>query len=133
MHPTSNIVGEMLQAGAVGYITKNCASTEMGKAIRVAMSGTVHLSPDISRKMVEDYVSKKEDSTSKATGLLSDRENEVLQLVAEGKPSKMIASELYISEKTVGVHRQNIMDKLGVRSVAELTKYAIRQGLTAIE
>lgn len=135
MHPAGNIVGEMLKAGATGYLTKNCAAAELVKAIRLVNRGHLYLSPEISRDMVQDILDlgDQKKSNGKSGVTLSLREREVLQLVAEGKPSKAIASELFISEKTVGAHRQNIMEKLRLRSVAELTKYAIREGLTPLE
>ncbi len=135
MHPAGNMVGEMLQAGAVGYMTKNCAAGELVTAIRFVQNGQIYLSPEISREAVQGYLQQLKSGTSKrkTIGPLSVRESEVLQLVAEGKSTKVIASELCISEKTVGAHRQNITNKLGIRSVAELTKFAIREGLTPLE
>jgi DNA-binding NarL/FixJ family response regulator len=135
MHPAGNIVGEMIKAGARGYLTKNCAAGELVAAIRQVHQGRIYLSPEIPRAEVEAYLG--DDSPVKAAGKegtpLSQREKEVLQLVAEGKPTKAIAEQLFISEKTVGAHRQSIMDKLGLRSVAELTKYAVRHGLTSLD
>lgn len=135
MHPAGNMVGEMLQAGAVGYMTKNCAAGELVTAIRFVQDGKIYLSPEISREAVQGYLQqlKSGDKRASNAGPLSLRESEVLQLVAEGKPTKLIAAELCISEKTVGAHRQNIMNKLGIRSVAELTKFAIREGLTPLD
>jgi len=135
MHPAGNIVEEMFNAGAVGYLTKNCAAGELVEAIRIINQGKIYLSPEINLK--NDHggpVFSKESGTDyRKIELLSPRESEVLQLVAEGKPTKLIAYDLCISEKTVGAHRQNIMSKLGLRSVAELTKFAIREGLTPLD
>ncbi len=135
MHPAGNMVSEMLQAGAVGYMTKNCAADELVTAIRFVQAGKMYLSPEISRETVQGYLQqlKKESPGAPNSGILSIRETEVLQLVAEGKPTKIIATELCISEKTVGAHRQSITNKLGIRSVAELTKFAIREGLTPLD
>ncbi len=135
MHPASNIVGEMMKAGASGYMTKNCAAGELVSAIRLIARGKSYLSPEISESEVRGYLGTETNRfrTDKAGSVLSHREKEVLQLVAEGKPTKAIADDLFISEKTVGAHRQNIMDKLGIRSVAELTKYAVREGLTPLD
>lgn len=135
MHPAGNIVGEMLKAGAAGYLTKNCAADELANAIRLVSRGKIYLSPEISHCVVQGYLGQdgKKSNGGKAGSALSQREKEVLQLVAEGKPTKAIADELFISEKTVGAHRQNIMAKLGIRSVAELTKYAVREGLTPLD
>ncbi len=135
MHPSGNIVGEMLKAGAAGYLTKNCAAEELAGAIRLVSRGKTYLSPEISHCVVQGYLEQDErrPERGKVGASLSQREREVLQLVAEGKPTKAIAVELFISEKTVGAHRQRIMDKLGIRSVAELTKYAVREGLTPLD
>lgn len=135
MHPAEVIVGEMLKAGASGYLTKNCAADDLVKAIRRINNGEIFLSPEISESQIRRYLDQGEkDQEDKASlGPLSQREREVLQLVAEGKPTKAIAGEMFISEKTVGAHRQNIMNKLGIRSVAELTKFAIREGLTPLD
>ena len=135
MHPAGNMVGEMFKAGAVGYITKNCAAGELVTAIREVQDGKIYLSPEISREAVQGYITQLKNGKGNIEniGPLSVRESEVLQLVAEGQPTKIIAVELCISEKTVGAHRQNIMNKLGIRSVAELTKFAIREGLTPLD
>ena len=135
MHPAGNIVEEMLKAGAAGYLTKNCAAGELVAAIRIVGKGELYLSPEISSETMEGYLNleSKGSQDSRKIRTLSSREREVLQLVAEGKPTKVIASDLCISEKTVGAHRQNIMNKLGLRSVAELTKFAIREGLTPLD
>jgi len=135
MHPAGNIVEEMFNAGAVGYLTKNCAAGELVTAIRTIKQGEIYLSPEINLRKGHGgpVISKEGGNDTRKIELLSSRESEVLQLVAEGKPTKLIASDLCISEKTVGAHRQNIMNKLGLRSVAELTKFAIREGLTPLD
>ena len=134
MHPSEVIVGEMLNAGASGYLTKNCAANDLVKAIRIIHGGEIFLSGDISESVIQKHLSPESGKGKKQSlGGMSHREKEVLQLVAEGKPTKVIALELFISEKTVGAHRQNIMNKLGIRSVAELTKFAIREGLTPLD
>ncbi|MBU8871176.1 MAG: response regulator transcription factor [Gemmatimonadales bacterium] len=135
MHPVEVIVGEMLKAGAAGYLTKNCAADELVKAIHLIHCGKVFLSSEIAQGEIQKYLdpgAMGQDGKS-SLGPLSHREKEVLQLVAEGEPTKAIAGKLFISEKTVGAHRQNIMNKLGIRSVAELTKFAIREGLTPLD
>ncbi len=135
MHLSEAIVVEMFKAGAVGYLTKNCAAKELVAAIRHIQKGKLYFSSEIPSRVADKLLHPK-NKTSPSThpkSLLSHREREVLQLVAEGKPSKAIADELFISEKTVGAHRQNIMNKLDLRSVAELTKFAIREGLTPLD
>jgi len=135
MHPSEKLACDMINAGASGYMTKNSTNQELVKAIRLILGNQRYLSPEISSSFVDNFLNQesRKSSGEKFGTPLSKREKEVLQLVAEGKPSKAIASELSISEKTVGAHRQNITEKLGVRSIAELTKYAIQQGLTSLE
>jgi DNA-binding NarL/FixJ family response regulator len=131
MHPTGRVVTEMLQAGASGYLVKSCALDELVTAVRTVCRGKTYLSPEIAGTVVEGYVRRPRGAASNAsTATLSDRESQVLQLVAEGRSTKEIAGELSITVKTVDTHRQHIMDKLGIRTIAELTKYAVREGLT---
>jgi DNA-binding NarL/FixJ family response regulator len=112
-------------------VVKSCPIDEVVNAIRAVMEGKTYLSPEIAGDVVEGFVrGKGKDRRSSA---LSDREKEVLQLVAEGKSSKEIAAQLHVTVKTIEWHRKSIMDKLSIRSIAELTKYAVRQGLTTLE
>ena len=122
MHDDRRFVLNMLKAGAAGYMLKDCAFKDLAKAIRVVMSHKTFLSPEVADIVVKDYLSTTQPKESSAFNLLSPREREVLQLIAEN---------LHVSIKTVETHRQNLMLKLKVRSVAELTKYAIREGLTS--
>jgi DNA-binding NarL/FixJ family response regulator len=131
MHDDRRFVLNMLKAGAAGYMLKDSAFTDLAKAIRVVMSGKTYLSHEVTDIVVKDYVSSSQPAESSAFHLLSPREREVLQLLAEGKTSAQIGEKLHISVKTVETHRQQIMVKLKIRSVAELTKYAIREGLTS--
>ena len=131
MHDDRRFVLNMLKAGAAGYMLKDSAFTDLAKAIRVVMSGKTYLSHEVADIVVKDYVSSSQPVESSAFHLLSPREREVLQLLAEGKTSALIGEKLHISVKTVETHRQQIMVKLKIRSVAELTKYAIREGLTS--
>jgi two-component system response regulator NreC len=131
VHNNKRLVVEMLQAGAAGYLLKSSDFEEVVKAIKVVLSGKVYLSPDIAGLVVERIADR-----SPQTGLgttLTSREREVLQLLAEGKRSQDIADTLYVSVKTVEAHRRNIMKKLNLDSVAQLTKYAIQEGLTSPE
>ena len=131
MHDDRRFVLNMLKAGAAGYMLKDCAFKDLAKAIRVVMSHKTFLSPEVADIVVQDYLSTNQPAESSAFNLLSPREREVLQLLAEGKTSALIGESLHISIKTVETHRQQIMVKLKIRSVAELTKYAIREGLTS--
>jgi DNA-binding NarL/FixJ family response regulator len=122
----------MLQAGARGYILKDCASEELTRAIRTVMAGQVYVSPGVTGAIVNDYV-RQLSAAAGEPSILSHREREVLQLLAEGASTANIATELHLSVKTIETHRKRIMDKLGLRSIAELTKYAIREGITALD
>jgi DNA-binding NarL/FixJ family response regulator len=131
MHDDRRFVLNMLKAGAAGYMLKDCAFKDLAKAIRVVMANKTYLSNEIADIVVKDYLASSTPIESSAFHLLSPREREVLQLIAEGKTSAQMADSLHISVKTVETHRQQIMAKLKIKSVAELTKYAIREGLTS--
>lgn len=133
MHSDEQFVVEMLTAGASGYLLKDCAVDELCTAIRAVVANQTFLSSEIANVVVKDYLRRLSIKDFSPGSVLTSREREVLQLVAEGKTSKKIASLLHVSVKTVEAHRQQIMDKLGIRSVAELTKYAIRKGITSVE
>jgi len=122
----------MLKAGASAYLLKDCAFEELITAIRTVMKGKIYLSPGIAGVVIGEYIKKDAKADSSVFSLLSDREREVLQLMAEGKTTKEVASYLHVSVKTVETHRTNIMTKLDIHSIAELTKYAIREGLTSL-
>ena len=133
MHSDSLFVTEMLRSGASGYLLKDCAFEELERAIRTVMANKTYLSPGISGVVVDDYLHRLSRADFSNSEVLSDREREVLQLVAEGKSTKKIALKLHISTKTVETHRRQVMNKLDIHTVAELTKYAIRKGLTSLE
>ncbi len=132
MHSDKRFVSEMLKAGASAYLLKDCAFEELITAIRTIMTGKIYLSPGIAGVVIEDYIRKGSSMESSVFSLLSDREREVLQLMAEGRSTKEVAAHLNVSIKTVETHRTNIMTKLDIHSIAELTKYAIREGLTSL-
>jgi two-component system response regulator NreC len=134
MHSDKRFVMGMLRAGAAGYLLKDCASQELANAIVQVAGGKKYLSPEITGVVINDFLqggSPEEDET--AASVLSAREREVLQLIAEGWSTKQIASHLYVSIKTIETHRRQIMKKLDLHSIADLTKYAIREGLTSVE
>lgn len=133
MHSDKKYVKEMLAAGASGYLLKDAAFEELGMAIATVLKNKTYLSPQITDTVVKDYVNENVPQNSIASTALSAREREVLQLIAEGKSTRDIAAKLYVSVKTVETHRKQILDKLGLNSIAELTKYAIREGLTSVE
>jgi len=123
-------VREMLKAGASGYVTKECAFEELVAAIRNVASNQTYLCSQVSKIVVDGYINRLSKDDDSAYSVLTPREREVLQLIAEGKSTKVIAKELYVSAKTIEWHRNQLMKKLGVQSVAELVKYAINEGLT---
>ena len=134
MYADRSLVGEMLKAGACGYLPKDCAYDELIEAIHQAMDGKNYLSPEVTHGLVDGFVRNTAESAEEsAFSVLSDRERQVLQLLAEGNSTKEIAASLGVSVRTAETHRRNIMDKLDMRSVAELTKYAIRSGLTTLD
>jgi DNA-binding NarL/FixJ family response regulator len=125
MHTEDHLVLESLRAGVTGYVLKTRASSELVQAIRAVSRGETFLTQSISRSVVQAFLKKSEvpDRT------ITDRERQVLQLVAEGKTTKEIASILGISVKTAESHRSNLMDKLDIHDTAGLVRYAIRQGI----
>ena len=135
MHSDKRFVMGMLRAGASGYLLKDCASQELANAIDQVARGKKYLSPEITGVVIDDFLLGRGSSEEVATAAsqLSPREREVLQLIAEGWSTKQIASHLYVSIKTIETHRRQIMKKLDLHSIADLTKYAIREGLTSIE
>jgi DNA-binding NarL/FixJ family response regulator len=130
MYADRRFVANMLKAGACGYLLKDCAFEELAKAIRLVMSNKTYLSPGIAEIVVKDYATIVTGPSESVFSALTPREREVLRLIVEGKRTNQIAGLLNISVKTVETHRHQIIQKLGTRSVAELTKYAIREGLT---
>lgn len=133
MHTDKRFVMGMLRAGASGYLLKDCAYQELASAIVSVASNKKYLSPDIAGLVIEDslYGGQQEEET--VSSKLSAREREVLQLIAEGWSTRQIASHLYVSVKTIETHRRQIMKKLDLHNIADLTKYAIREGLTSVE
>ena len=135
MHSDKRFVMGMLRAGASGYLLKDCASQELANAIVQVAGGKKYLSPEITGVVIDDFLlgGGSSEEVATAASQLSPREREVLQLIAEGWSTKQIASHLYVSIKTIETHRRQIMKKLDLHSIADLTKYAIREGLTSIE
>lgn len=134
MHNDARYISEALKSGALGYLLKESAFDELIAALRTVLKGRCYLSSSITGTVVKDYVSRLEGSGngSGAFTVLSRREREVLQALAEGLSTKDIAGKLGVSVKTIETYRSQIMDKLDIHSVAELTKYAIREGLTSL-
>lgn len=130
VHKTEEYLRTTLQAGADGYVLKDATHEELMLAIQNVLKGKTYLSPGVSEKVIEGYLEGKESQIPSSTlGLLSQREREVLKLIAEGYKNKEIAADLCISLKTVEKHRANLMKKLDLHNAAALTAYAIEQGL----
>jgi DNA-binding NarL/FixJ family response regulator len=132
MHSDRRFVLQMLKAGASGYLLKDSAFEELELAIQTVMSGQPYLSPKITDVVIKEYIHNIPANETTVFTALTPREREVLQLLAEGKATRQIAAYLNVSIKTIETHRQQIMDKLNMHSIAELTKYAIREGLTSL-
>ncbi len=128
MHESRTYVEEVLRAGASGYIVKNSAPSDLIQAIDAVCSGASYLSPAITQQVV-DAIARPGDGSPSGVSVLTDREREVLQLIAEGLSSKEIASMLGVSLKTVDSHRSNLMEKLDIHKVSGLVRFAIRAGL----
>lgn len=133
MHSDRQFVAEMFRAGASGYLLKDSAFEQLASAIRAVAHDQTFIAPTISGFDLEDYTVTQTQDEPLMRPKLTDREREVLQLLAEGKGTKEIAADLFLSAKTVETHRQHLMDKLDMYTVAELTKFAIREGLTTLE
>jgi len=133
MHSEKPCIKEIFRAGASAYLVKNCGFDELARAVRAVAAGMTYVSPSISAVVVGDFMRAEEKTAPTAFSLLSAREREIVQLLAEGGTIKQIALRLHISPKTVEAHRLRIMNKLQLDTVAQLTKYAIREGLTSPE
>ena len=132
MHSDRMFITGMFKAGASGYLLKDCAFDELVDAINNVMSGKIYLSKDVTAIVVDELLQALLKDNPEGTVNLSDREKEVLQLIAEGKSTKEIADALFLSIKTIESHRKNIMTKLNIYTVPELTKYAVRMGLSSL-
>ncbi len=130
MHADKRFVAGMFEAGAMAYLLKDCSYDELLQAMRQVLAGRTYLCSMISGVVIRDYIQRMRRNE---TSVLSPREKEILQLMAEGGTTKRIADQLKVSVKTVETHRQHIMEKLNIFSIAELTKYAIKEGITSLD
>jgi len=130
-HSECNLIVRMLKAGCSGYVLKSGSFTELAQAIRAVAAGRLYVSAESADLLIAEYIAIADQDKTSAFSLLTDREIEILQCLTEGKTTKEIAFELKLSIKTVETHRQSVMDKLNIHSVAGLTKYAIREGITS--
>ena len=121
---------DMLKAGAAGYLLTTCSVDQLLLAVRTVANGKTYLTPELAYLLVADYRS---GNNGDGSADLTPREREVLQLVAEGHSTKGIARHLHLSDKTIESHRQHLMEKLDLHNIADLTKYALREGVTTLE
>ncbi|MBL1212686.1 MAG: response regulator transcription factor [Ignavibacteriae bacterium] len=133
MHSDKQFITGMLAAGATGYLLKDCAVDELVIAINTVMDNKVYLSSEISGIVVNEFMNTIAESEKQKNTQLTGREREVLQSIAEGKTTRAIAEALFISTKTVEAHRKNIMKKLNLFTIPDLTKYAVRAGITSLD
>lgn len=132
MHSEKHYVKGMLEAGASGYLFKNCTYTQLINAIETVQAGKKYLGDEITDVLIDDYLDNKNEN-GEAPAELTERELEVLKLYADGKTTREISEELFVSVKTVGTHRQHIQEKLGIKTTVEMIKYAIRAGLITLD
>ena len=133
MHPEKHIVKEILEAGASAYVLKSYLFDEISRAIEAVCADQRYLSPRITDVVVEDYVRQPEAGKAEGLPRLTARDRQIIQMLAEGKSVKQIALALHISPKTADASRRKILQKLGVTSIADLVKYAVREGITSLE
>ncbi len=132
MHQEPKYISQMLQAGAKGYLLKNCAFEELLSAIDRVLNHQIYLSPGIAGIVLDGFLGNSAPLSDLANSALSSREREVLQLLAEGYSTKNCAYQLHVSIKTIESHRRQIMQKLDLHSIAELTKFALKEGITSL-
>lgn len=134
MHSDRRMVAEVLRAGAVGFILKECAVKELAHAIHTVMrKNSKYLCSRLTNEFVDAYVLQEDGEKKPEVVVLSPREREVLQMLAEGSTTRHMADKMGVSSKTIETHRRHLMNKLNMHSVAELTKYALREGMTSLE
>jgi two-component system response regulator NreC len=133
IYSDKRFVSNMLKAGAKGYLLKGCAFEELLKAIQTVQTCRIYLSPAIDEIVVNEYIHQIKTPQGSILPELTSREREVVQLITEGHSTKQIASHLNLSVKTIETHRHQAMDKLNLHSVAALTKFAIREGITSLD
>lgn len=132
VHSDKQFISGMLKAGANGYLLKDCAVDELEEAIIAVMNGDTYLSSKITGTVVQYLRDVLNTQHTSAFEILTEREREVLQLIAEGQNTKQIAGKLFVSVKTIETHRQNLMNKLKIYNIPDLVKYAIREGLVSL-
>lgn len=129
VHDEQRLVSAVIDAGASGYLLKDCAFNELVHAVHTVVANQVYISPSIAAVLVADYRARRDGADETAFSQLTTREREIVQLLAEGYSTKQISSQLRVSPKTVATHREHAMTKLNIDSIAQLTRYAIAEGL----
>ncbi len=132
MHSDKHYIKSMLEAGVDGYLFKNCTYNQLIDAIKTVSSGKKYLSGDITETLINDYLNKETEKESNQSEL-TERELDVLKLYAEGKTTREISDTLFVSIKTVGTHRQHIMEKLDIKTTVEMIKYALKKGIITLD
>ncbi len=133
VHDSEGYVFQMLQAGATGYVVKRAPAEDVIMAVKRAHQGEAVLHPSVAKLLIKDYLARVAKGEETSFDTLSDREREILKLIAEGLTNREIADKLYLSIKTVQAHRANLMRKLGMHDRTELVKYAIRKGIIGLD
>ncbi|MDZ7589271.1 MAG: response regulator transcription factor [Rubrivivax sp.] len=133
VHDEDRLVLAMIDAGASGYLLKECSFEELTLAIRQVMARRIYLSAALSGVLVREVRNRRSPPAATAWSTLTAREREMVQLFSEGHTTQEIANRLHVSPKTVATHRENILHKLQVRGIAELTRYALREGLSSLD
>ncbi len=132
MHADKQYIKGMFEAGACGYLFKNCAYNELIKAIRAVHEGKKYLSERITEIMIHDYL-RKEETIPVEDSELTERESEIMKLIAEGVSVSDISDQLFVSVKTIGTHKQHILEKLNLKSTTDIVKYAIKKGIISLD
>jgi len=132
MHSDKQYIKGMLEAGASGYLFKNCAYDELIDAIHTVYAGKKYLGEKITEIMIQDYLGK-EESMPESDSELTERESEILKLIAEGVSTSEISELLFVSVKTIGTHKQHILEKLNLKTSTDLVKYAIKKGIISLD
>lgn len=130
MHADLQLIESMFKAGAAGYVLKDCELSELVEAIKQVMSGETFMSASVAKVLAESFREQGIKASKKSEVELTERENEILVMLSDGLTTKQIAGRLHLSIKTIGTYREHLMEKIGTHSIAGLTKYAIRKGLT---
>jgi len=132
MHSDKQYIKGMLEAGASGYLFKNCAYDELIEAIHTVFAGKKYLSDKITEIMIQDYLGK-EERMPESDSELTERESEILKLIAEGASTSEISELLFVSVKTIGTHKQHLLEKLNLKTSTDLVKYAIKKGIISLD